>query len=111
MSGSKDEVISTVELHRKHLVQVIKKLVQNLVSIMERKLVKLSETDAVSSIDKLRDKEKLSDKEMEQIAELDSARIGAKEIEQEFNKVFAIQEFLGHFCFDLATGNIKFKDN
>ena len=79
---------------------------------MERKLVKLSETDAVSSIDKLRDKEKLSDKEMEQIAELDSARIGAKEIEQEFNKVFASQEFLGHFCFEeAATGNIKFKDN
>ena len=49
---------------------------------------------------------------MEQIAELDSTRIGAKEIEQEFNKVFASQEFLGHFCLDeAATGNIKFKDN
>ena len=111
MSGSKDEVISTVEAAQETFGASNQKAVQNLVSIMERKLVKLSETDAVSSIDKLRDKEKLSDKEMEQIAELDSARIGAKEIEQEFNKVFASQEFLGHFCFEAATGNIKFKDS
>ena len=111
MSGSKDEVISTVEAAQETFGASNPKVVQNLVSIMEKKLVKLSETDSVSSIDSLRDKEKLSDKEVEQIAELDSARIGAKEIEQEFNKVFASKEFLGHFCFEAATGNIKFKDS
>ncbi len=111
MSGSAEEVISTVEAAQETFGANNKKAVENLVKNMEKKLIKLSEKDSVSSIDDLRDKEKLTDKEMEQIAELDSARIGAKEVEEEFNKVFSSREFLGHFCFEAATGNIKFKDN
>jgi len=111
MSGSSAEVISTVEAAQETFGANNKKAIQNLVNIMEKKLVKLSEKDSVSSIDALRDKEKLTDKEMEQIAELDSARIGAKEVQDEFNKVFSSKEFLGHFCFEAATGNLKFKDN
>ena len=111
MSAKKDEVISTVEAAQETFGKANPKQVANLVDIMEKKLVALTEKDSVTSIDNLRDKKKLSKKEAEQIAELDAVRIGAKEVEDEFNKVFQSTEFMGHFCFEAATGNIKFKDS
>ena len=110
MSASKEEVISTVEAAQETFGEANPAAIKKLVKIMEDKLVKLSEMDSVSSIDKLKKKETLSDKEIEQIAELESARIGAKDVETEFNKVFSSKEFLGHFCFEAATGDLKFKD-
>ena len=110
MSASKEEVISTVEAAQETFGETNPAAIKKLVKIMEDKLIKLSEMDSVTSIDKLKKKETLSDKEVEQIAELESARIGAKDVETEFNKVFSSKEFLGHFCFEAATGDFKFKD-
>lgn len=111
MSAKKDELISTVEAAQETFGKANKKEVENLVNIMEKKMVTLTEKDSVSSVDKLREKEKLTPKEAEQIAELDAARIGGKEVENEFNNVFSSEKFMGHFCFEAATGNVKFKDS
>jgi len=111
MSAKKAELISTVEAAQETYGKANKKEVENLVNIMEKKMVTLTEKDSVSSIDDMREKEKLTPKEAEQIAEVDAARIGAKEVENEFNNVFSSEKFMGHFCFEAATGNVKFKDN
>jgi len=111
MSGKRDEAISTVEAAMRTYgsSSAGQKTVENLLKTMEEKMISLSEKDSVTKIDKLRDKTKLTQKEVEQIAELDQVRLDAKEINNEMDKVFKDMLFKAHFCFEAASGAEKFQ--
>lgn len=82
--------------------------VRKLMDSLKEKMVSLSYRDTITNVDKLKNKQNLTDKEIAKIEELDNARLGSDELNKQIGRVFEDKLFKSHFCFEAATGNTKF---
>lgn len=110
MSAGKEEAIATVNAAMSTYSgsSIGNKRIKEVTKLLEEKMVKLSEKKTVDAIQSLNKKKKLTDSETALIKELDSANLGANEINTQLNKLFSDNVFKSHFCFEAATGRVKF---
>jgi len=110
MSAGKEEAIATVNaaMSTYSASTTGSKKIKEITSLLEEKMVKLSTKQTVDAVQSLQKKGKLSDSEAALIKELDDANLGANEINSQLNKLFSDDVFKSHFCFEAATGRVKF---
>ena len=110
MSGKKEEVLATFKAAQEEFGESTagKVEIKKVMDTLEEKMITLTNKGSVKSIDALRGKTDLSDKELERIAELDQGRLQAKEINDELDKIFQSLPFKSHVAFEAATGRSKF---
>ena len=110
MSAGKEEAIATVNAAMSTYgdSSTGNRRIKEITSLLEKKMVKLSEKSTIQSLEKLKKKGNLSDSERALLNELDKARLSAKEINSELDKLFSDKVFKSHFCFEAATGRVKF---
>jgi len=113
MSAGPEEAIATVNaaMLTYGSTKVGKIKIQSVMDMLKEKMIRLSEKGTVDSINQLRGKDNLTPKELDRIAELDKAHINAKDINKSLDDIFKDDLFKAHFCFEAATGRVKFKDS
>jgi hypothetical protein len=112
MSGFKEETIATFYAAMK-TYSADSKTNQNIQKVMktiEDKMIKLTQKDTITSINKLKKKDAslLTPEELAKIEEVNQGQLNAKEINAQLDKLFDDQAFKAHLCFEAATGNTKF---
>ena len=110
MSGKKEEVLATFKAAQEEFGEskAGKVVIKKVMDILEEKMITLTEKGTVKSIDALRKKTNISDKELDRIAELDQGRLQASEINDELDNIFKSLPFKSHVAFEAATGRNKF---
>jgi hypothetical protein len=112
MSAGKEEAIATVNASMMTFGQTKagKVKIASVIDTLEEKMVKLSEKGTVGSIEDLKGKKNLTQRELDRIAELEDGHLKANDINNKLDEIFTDLKFKAHFCFEAATGNIKFMD-
>lgn len=110
MSAGKQEAVATVNAAMSTYSGTTTgaKTIASITSQLEEKMVKLSEKTTVDAINKLKTKGNLTPNEVSLVKELDDANLSANDINSSLNKLFADDMFKAHFCFEAATGQVKF---
>jgi hypothetical protein len=113
MSAGKEEAIATVNAAMMTFGQTKagKVKISSVIDTLEEKMVKLSEKGTVGSIEALKGKSNLTQRELDRIAELEDGHLKANDINNKLDDIFTDLKFKSHFCFEAATGNIKFMDS
>lgn len=113
MSAGKEEAIATVNAAMMTFGQTKagKVKISSVIDTLEEKMVKLSEKGTVGSIEDLKGKKNLTQRELDRIAELEDGHLKANDINNKLDEIFTDLKFKSHFCFEAATGNVKFMDS
>lgn len=113
MSAGKEETIATVNAAMMTFgsSKAGKVKIASVIDTLEEKMIKLSEKGTIESIEALKDKKNLTKTEKDRIAELDKGHLNAKDINNKLDEVFKDNLFKAHFCYEAATGSVKFMDS
>tara|TARA_B100001093_G_scaffold444716_1_gene447925 strand:+ start:3471 stop:4973 length:1503 start_codon:yes stop_codon:yes gene_type:complete len=110
MSAGQDEAISTFEAAMETYSQTNRKQVFQMIDDIQNKMGQMSEKGTIGALEKkIASGKKLSDKETKAAAELSVLNANTEELNKSLNDVFQSLDFKSHFCFEAATGNIKFE--
>jgi len=110
MSAGQDEAISTFEAAMETYSKTNKRQVMKMIDDIQSKMGQMSEKGTIGALEKkIQSGKKLTDAETKSAAELSVLNINAKELNDSLNSVFQDMRFKSHFCWEAATGNIKFE--
>ena len=110
MSAGPDEAISTFEASMETFSQTNKKQVLQIINDIQNKMGSMSEKGTIGDLEKkIESGKKLNDRETKSAAELSTLNVNTEELNKSLNEVFQSLDFKSHFCFEAATGNIKFE--
>ena len=112
MSAGVDEAVSTFEAARSMYSIDPKgaKLVSKVMKDIEDYMWGMSSTGYISDLEKLRDSgKKLTKDEKDRIEEMEQLHINADYLNGQLNKVFQDITFRQYFCWEAATGTVKFE--
>jgi len=116
LSAGKNETIATVQAAMGMFTESPsgQKVVNSLLTDIESKMITLQEKGTIDSLNKLaaQDPKTLSKKDLDRIAEMEEGQINAKyltdKLQDMFNNSSDMKKF---FCWEAATGSVKFKDS
>ena len=81
-----------------------------MINDIQNKMGSMSEKGTIGDLEKkIASGKKLSDRETKSAAELSTLNVNTEELNKSLNDVFQSLDFKSHFCFEAATGNIKFE--
>jgi len=84
--------------------------IHKLMNNIENDMGKMSTRGTITSIKAMRDSgKKLSKADKSKIAEMENFHKIAKDLTNQFDQIFKTNEFKNHFCFEAASGTVKFK--
>lgn len=112
MSAGQAEAISTLEaaMASYAIDSKGKKKVINIINSIESDMGKMTTKGTITSIEKLRDSGKrLSKADQDKIAEMEGLQLNAKDLTDKLNSLFTDNVFKSYFCWEAATGTVKFK--
>jgi hypothetical protein len=110
MSAGKDETISTFEAAMETFSKSNNKKIFQVIDEIENKMGKMTEKGTITDLEKrIASGKKLSDKDTKSAAELSVLNTNTDELNASLNNIFQSLDFKSHFCFEAATGNVKFE--
>ena len=112
MSAGQAEAISTFEaaMSMYSVDRDGKKQVESVISAIETDMGRMSTKGTIGSIETLRDSGKtLSTKDNAKIKEMEGLQLNAKTITSKLENLFKDETFKSYFCWEAATGTVKFK--
>lgn len=110
MSAGQDEAVSTFEAAMETFSQTNRRQVLQMIDDIQNKMGSMSEKGTIGDLEKkIASGKKLSDRETKSAAELSTLNVNTQELNKSLNDVFQSLDFKSHFCFEAATGNIKFE--
>jgi len=112
MSAGQAEAISTFEaaMSMYSMDSKGKKQVESVISTIENDMGRMSSRGTIGSIEKLRDSgNKLSKEDEARIKEMEGLQLNAKTITSKLENLFKDETFKSYFCWEAATGTVKFK--
>ena len=112
MSAGQDEAISTFEaaMSMYSMDSKGKQKINSIIQTIQEDMGRMSTRGTIGSIESLRDSgNKLSPEDESKIREMEGLQLNAKSVTNELNNVFADETFKSYFCWEAATGEVKFK--
>ena len=110
MSGGQAETISTLEAAMETFSKSNNKQIFQVIDEIENKMGRMTEKGTITDLEKrIASGKKLSDKDTKSAAELSVLNTNTNELNSSLNTIFQSLDFKSHFCFEAATGNIKFE--
>jgi|TARA_R110002167_G_scaffold366170_1_gene593481 hypothetical protein len=110
MSAGQAETISTFEAAMETFSESNNKQIFKVISEIEEKMGGMTEKGTITDLEKrIVSGKKLSDKDTKSAAELSVLNTNTDELNASLNNIFQSLDFKSHFCFEAATGNIKFE--
>ena len=112
MSAGQAEAISTFEaaMSMYSIDSSGKKQVESVISAIENDMGRMSTKGTIGSVEKLRDSGKtLSPEDKSKIEEMEGLQLNAKTITTKLENLFKDDKFKSYFCWEAATGDVKFK--
>ena len=110
MSAGTAEAVSTFRAAMETYTDANKGQVNQMMEDIEKKMGSMSQKGTIGDLEKkIASGKKLSDNETKAAAELSVLNVNAEELNKSLDVVFKSEGFKSHFCFEAATGNIKFK--
>jgi len=112
MSAGQAEAISTFEaaISMYSIDSKGKKKVESVISTIQGDMGRMSTKGTIGSVEKLRDSgNKLSRGDEAKIKEMEGLQLNAKTITSKMDNLFSDELFKSYFCWEAATGTVKFK--
>jgi len=112
MSAGQAEAISTFEaaISMYSIDSKGKKKVESVISTIQGDMGRMSTKGTIGSVEKLRDSgNKLSRGDEAKIKEMEGLQLNAKSITSKMDNLFSDELFKSYFCWEAATGTVKFK--
>ena len=110
MSAGPAEAVSTFRAAMETYTDANRGQIESIMKDIEEKMGSMSEKGTIGDLEKkIASGKKLSDKDTKSAAELSVLNVNTEELNKALGSVFKSIEFKSHFCFEAATGNIKFK--
>ena len=112
MSAGQAEAISTFEaaMGMYTLDSKGKKKVTDVIDSIESDMGRMTTRGTIGSVEDLRDSGKtLTKDEQDKIAEMEGLQLNAKDLTNKLNSLFTDSVFKSYFCWEAATGTVKFK--
>jgi hypothetical protein len=112
MSAGQEEAISTFEaaMSMYSIDKQGKKQVESVIAAIQEDMGKMSTKGTITSIQALRDSGKtLSQEDKARIQEMEGLQLNAKTITSKMDNLFSNEVFKSYFCWESATGSVKFK--
>ena len=112
MSAGKDEAISTFDaaISTYSMSSHGKKKVYSMITDLETKMGTMTEKGTIGSLEKkIASNKPLSTKDAKSAVELSIANLNADDLTKGMAELFKDIGFKSHFCWEAATGNIKFQ--
>ena len=112
MSAGADEAISTFEAARSMYSMDAKgqKVITKVMKDIEDYMYGMSSSGYITDLEKLRDSgNTLTKADKDRIEEMESLQVNAEYLNGQLNKVFQDTTFRQYFCWEAATGTVKFK--
>ena len=86
-----------------------KQKINSIIQTIQEDMGRMSTRGTIGSIESLRDSgNKLSPEDESKIREMEGLQLNAKSVTNELNTVFADETFKSYFCWEAATGEVKF---
>ena len=112
MSAGQAEAISTFEaaMSMYSIDSTGKKKVESVITTIQEDMGRMSTKGTIGSVEKLRDSgNKLSRGDEAKIKEMEGLQLNAKSITSKMDNLFSDELFKSYFCWEAATGTVKFK--
>ena len=112
MSAGQAEAISTFEaaMSMYSMDSKGKKKVLDVIDSIESDMGRMTTRGTIGSLEDLRDSGKtLTKDEQDKIAEMEGLQLNAKNLTNKLNSLFTDGVFKSYFCWEAATGTVKFK--
>ena len=110
MSAGPAEAVSTFRAAMETYTDTNRRQIESIMKDIEEKMGSMSEGGTIGDLEKkIASGKKLSDRETKSAAELSTLNVNTEELNKSLNDVFQSLDFKSHFCFEAATGNIKFE--
>ena len=112
MSAGQAEAISTFEaaMGMYAVDSKGKRSILNVIDSIETDMGRMTTRGTIGSIEDLRDSGKtLSKADQDRIAEMEGLQLNAKELTDKLGSLFTDNTFKSYFCWEAATGTVKFK--
>ena len=112
MSAGQAEAISTFEaaMSMYSIDSTGKKKVESVITTIQEDMGRMSTKGTIGSVEKLRDSgNKLSRGDEAKIKEMEGLQLNAKSITSKMANLFSDELFKSYFCWEAATGTVKFK--
>jgi len=112
MSAGQAEAISTFEaaMSMYSIDSKGKKNVESIIDTIQEDMGRMTTRGTIGSVEKIKDSgKKLSPQDMAKVQEMEGLQLNAKEITAKLNNLFSDEVFKSYFCWEAATGTVKFK--
>ena len=112
MSAGQAEAISTFEaaMSMYSTDSSGKKKIESVINTIQDDMGKMSTKGTIGSLETLRDSgNKLSREDESKIKEMEGLQLNAKQITSKMDNLFSDELFKSYFCWEAATGEVKFK--
>ena len=112
MSAGQAEAISTFEaaMSMYSTDSTGKKKIDSVINTIKEDMGKMTTKGTIGSLEDLRDSgNKLSKEDEDKIKEMEGLQLNAKQITSKLDNLFKDELFKSYFCWEAATGEVKFK--
>ncbi len=110
MSAKKGEAIATFNAAMVYISENESKIVKDMIDVLSDGMKDMKFKDAITSVKALDKKKNLTPKELEKLDQVKKQTKVHEDITMKLNELFSDQKFKNAFCFEAASGRVKFSD-